>query len=84
MDNQVPELMWQPDIQLHFLKQNLKRDFKNDKEIEEYLATADLPREQKVFVESLLNRVKKLRKDNQDILDKETHDKPKDVKEKIR
>lgn len=69
MDNQVPELMWQPDVQLHFLKKRLRREFKDETEIEAFVQTNDLPVEVKQDILKTISQVKKLRAENKQKLD---------------
>ena len=69
MDNQVPELMWQPDVQLYFLKKRLRREFKDETEIEAFVQTNDLPVEVKQDILKTISQVKKLRAENKQKLD---------------
>ena len=69
MDNQVPEIMFQPDLQIHFLKKRLRREFKDETEIEAYLQTNDLPVEMKQDMLRTISQIKVIRTKNKQILD---------------
>lgn len=83
MDNQVPELMLQPDLQLHFLQERLGRKFKDEIEIEAFIQTSNLSTKTKQDILRTVNRVKQIRINNKRILDS-INIKPKKEVEKIR
>lgn len=83
MDNQVPELMLQPDLQLHFLQERLGRKFKDEIEIEAFIQTSNLSLKTKQDILKTVNQVKQIRVNNKRIMDSISI-KPKKEVEKIK